>query len=109
MKRSRRSDRRQSGNSSVVRIFDRDAANPRPEGKESPSVFRSERERCSEEIFGLLREDVEYLRDRRVSPVVSLALDLTMRMRGLDPPRAFAHTDLNRARLPIPPHPRGRP
>ena len=31
-----------------------------------------------------------------------------MRMRGLEPPRAFAHTDLNRARLPIPPHPRGR-
>ena len=28
-------------------------------------------------------------------------------MRGLEPPRAFAHTDLNRARLPIPPHPRG--
>ena len=31
-----------------------------------------------------------------------------MRMRGLEPPRACAHTDLNRARLPIPPHPRGR-
>jgi hypothetical protein len=31
-----------------------------------------------------------------------------MRMRGLEPPRAFAHTDLNRARLPIPPHPRGK-
>ena len=31
-----------------------------------------------------------------------------MRMRGLDPPRPFGHTDLNRARLPIPPHPRGR-
>jgi hypothetical protein len=30
-----------------------------------------------------------------------------MRMRGLEPPRACAHTDLNRARLPIPPHPRG--
>jgi hypothetical protein len=27
-------------------------------------------------------------------------------MRGLEPPRAFAHTDLNRARLPVPPHPR---
>src|SRR5215216_7151980 len=32
---------------------------------------------------------------------------LLVRMRGLEPPRAFAHTDLNRARLPIPPHPRG--
>jgi hypothetical protein len=32
-----------------------------------------------------------------------------MRMRGLEPPRACAHTDLNRARLPIPPHPRGQP
>ena len=28
-------------------------------------------------------------------------------MRGLEPPRACAHTDLNRARLPIPPHPLG--
>ena len=30
-----------------------------------------------------------------------------MRMRGLEPPRGRPHTDLNRARLPIPPHPRG--
>src|SRR5579859_3703513 len=30
-----------------------------------------------------------------------------MRMRGLEPPRTYVHTDLNRARLPIPPHPRG--
>ena len=29
-----------------------------------------------------------------------------MRMRGLEPPRPERHTDLNRARLPIPPHPR---
>ncbi len=28
-------------------------------------------------------------------------------MRGLEPPRPYGHTDLNRARLPIPPHPRG--
>src|SRR6187431_2386128 len=27
-------------------------------------------------------------------------------MRGLEPPRGCPHTDLNRARLPIPPHPR---
>ena len=33
---------------------------------------------------------------------------LAMRMRGLEPPRGCPHTDLNRARLPIPPHPRGR-
>jgi hypothetical protein len=26
-------------------------------------------------------------------------------MRGLEPPRSFPHTDLNRARLPVPPHP----
>src|SRR5215203_287795 len=32
--------------------------------------------------------------------------DLAMRMRGLEPPRGCPHTDLNRARLPIPPHPR---
>ena len=31
---------------------------------------------------------------------------LRMRMRGLEPPRPEGHTDLNRARLPIPPHPR---
>ena len=31
-----------------------------------------------------------------------------MRMRGLEPPRTCIHTDLNRARLPIPPHPRER-
>src|SRR5512135_736413 len=30
-----------------------------------------------------------------------------MRMRGLEPPRPYGHTDLNRARLPIPPHPLG--
>ncbi len=30
-----------------------------------------------------------------------------MRMRGLEPPRGRPHTDLNRARLPIPPHPPG--
>jgi hypothetical protein len=29
-----------------------------------------------------------------------------MRMRGLEPPPSFLDTDLNRARLPIPPHPR---
>src|SRR5215218_2395779 len=34
--------------------------------------------------------------------------DLAMRMRGLEPPRGCPHTDLNRARLPIPPHPRGQ-
>jgi hypothetical protein len=36
-------------------------------------------------------------------------LEMAMRMRGLEPPRGCPHTDLNRARLPIPPHPRGRP
>src|SRR3954464_11304642 len=30
-----------------------------------------------------------------------------MRLRGVEPPRALAHTDLNRARLPVPPQPRG--
>ena len=29
-----------------------------------------------------------------------------MRMRGLEPPPGYPDTDLNRARLPIPPHPR---
>src|SRR5947209_12731327 len=31
----------------------------------------------------------------------------SMRMRGLEPPPGCPDTDLNRARLPIPPHPRG--
>ena len=31
----------------------------------------------------------------------------SMRMRGIEPPRGCPHTDLNRARLPVPPHPRG--
>ncbi len=31
----------------------------------------------------------------------------SVRLRGVEPPRAFAHTDLNRARLPVPPQPRG--
>ena len=30
-----------------------------------------------------------------------------MRARGLEPPRAEAHRDLNPARLPVPPRPRG--
>ena len=29
-----------------------------------------------------------------------------MRLKGVEPSRAFAHTDLNRARLPVPPQPR---
>src|SRR5262249_47520928 len=33
-------------------------------------------------------------------------LPVRVRMRGLEPPRPEGHTDLNRARLPIPPHPR---
>ena len=32
-------------------------------------------------------------------------MPLSMRMRGLEPPQSYLHTDLNRARLPIPPHP----
>src|SRR5215472_12229582 len=34
-----------------------------------------------------------------------MARRLRLRMRGLEPPRPKGHTDLNRARLPIPPHP----
>src|SRR4249919_2398077 len=29
-----------------------------------------------------------------------------MRLRGVEPPRSCLHTDLNRARLPVPPQPR---
>jgi hypothetical protein len=39
---------------------------------------------------------------------VRFAVGNAVRMRGLEPPRPYGHTDLNRARLPIPPHPRGR-
>jgi hypothetical protein len=38
-----------------------------------------------------------------------LNVDQVVRMRGLEPPRSYLHTDLNRARLPIPPHPPERP
>ena len=50
-------------------------------------------------------------RDRRsaLADLRSCAELSRMRMRGLEPPRPYGHTDLNRARLPIPPHPRGRP
>jgi hypothetical protein len=37
---------------------------------------------------------------------VPACLHVPMRMRGLEPPPSFLDTDLNRARLPIPPHPR---
>src|SRR5580765_503879 len=37
-----------------------------------------------------------------------MARRLRVRMRGLEPPRPIGHTDLNRARLPIPPHPLAR-
>jgi hypothetical protein len=40
----------------------------------------------------------------RESPA-GAGLSSQMRMRGLEPPRSYLHTDLNRARLPIPPHP----
>ena len=36
------------------------------------------------------------------------AADAGMRLKGVEPSRALAHTDLNRARLPVPPQPRGR-
>ena len=32
-----------------------------------------------------------------------------MRLKGVEPSRALAHTDLNRARLPVPPQPREQP
>ncbi len=35
-------------------------------------------------------------------------VDLMVRLRGLEPPRGFPHTDLNRACLPISPQPRDR-
>ena len=44
-------------------------------------------------------------RQRTASGIV--ARKRRVRMRGLEPPRPYGHTDLNRARLPIPPHPRG--
>jgi site-specific DNA recombinase len=40
-----------------------------------------------------------------VSSRGSSNVESMVRMRGLEPPRSFLHTDLNRARLPIPPHP----
>ena len=45
----------------------------------------------------------------RASGRIATMRGRAMRMRGLEPPRPYGHTDLNRARLPIPPHPRSRP
>jgi hypothetical protein len=60
-------------------------------------------ERCQDVATGALSSTS---RDRGVSqpPICG---DLSMRMRGLEPPPGLPDTDLNRARLPIPPHPRG--
>ena len=48
--------------------------------------------------------------DRRLRPHAQRRSEnrFRVRMRGLEPPRPKGHTDLNRARLPIPPHPRAR-
>jgi hypothetical protein len=51
--------------------------------------------------------DLRASRNRLGTDQAQKPLNMAMRMRGLEPPRAEAHTDLNRARLPIPPHPRG--
>src|SRR6185437_5107304 len=40
-------------------------------------------------------------------PVAGGRLCILMRAEGLEPPRAEAHQDLNLARMPIPPRPRG--
>jgi hypothetical protein len=45
--------------------------------------------------------------DPRLSGGLGYNMTKMVRMRGLEPPRTYIHTDLNRARLPIPPHPRG--
>jgi site-specific DNA recombinase len=45
--------------------------------------------------------------DPQLSRGLGSNVDNLVRMRGLEPPPGFPDTDLNRARLPIPPHPRG--
>jgi hypothetical protein len=42
----------------------------------------------------------------RGRPKPRISSHFLMRMRGLEPPPGYPDTDLNRARLPIPPHPR---
>jgi hypothetical protein len=41
-----------------------------------------------------------------LAAAVPSAVTGTVRARGLEPPRAEAHRDLNPARLPVPPRPR---
>src|SRR4051812_5137563 len=59
-----------------------------------------------------IRTPVSAVRGRRPSPLDDSGADRLrrvakgMRLRGLEPPRALAHGDLNAARLPIPPQPR---
>ena len=40
-------------------------------------------------------------------PPEKAAFRILVRVKGLEPPWGEPHTDLNRTRLPIPPHPRG--
>ena len=67
------------------------AASPRPARPADPTVPQS----CPEKGTG-----------QRV-PLLACD-DLVVRVKGLEPSWAGAHTDLNRTRLPIPPHPHTR-
>ncbi len=52
------------------------------------------------------RADVHKDQDPRLSGGLGYNMTKMVRMRGLEPPPSYLDTDLNRARLPIPPHPR---
>jgi hypothetical protein len=63
---------------------------------------------CVEKVFPRSRESFcPYFAHSPTARRADCLLRPLMRMRGLEPPRGCPHTDLNRARLPIPPHPRG--
>jgi site-specific DNA recombinase len=72
-----------------------------PSSAARPEERRQRRQRCPSKAEG-----PDPYRDRDLFRVGSISEHL-VRMRGLEPPPGFPDTDLNRARLPIPPHPRG--
>ena len=55
------------------------------------------------------RSSHEHLESRRPFSGVGSTKRTKVRLKGVEPPRPFGHGDLNAARLPVPPQPRGDP
>ncbi len=57
------------------------------------------------DVFAGVVQESASLAEQQARNTHILRAFLAMRMRGLEPPPSYLDTDLNRARLPIPPHP----